>query len=105
MEISFERYFKLRNILQAFSVRDIQMVAVMFQWTGANGFSPDEVISYAGVFQDLRQLEAVGYFNRITTPEQGKQIRAIEKLLPPEFRREARKVRLENSFSGRLGKG
>jgi len=100
--LSFERFFKLRNLLQSFTLRDIQTVGVLLTWTDANGFSSDEAREYAQIAPNFVQLEAMGYFNKVTTPEQAKEIREFERRLPSDFRREARKVRLGNSFTGAL---
>lgn len=102
--ISFERFFKLRNLLQAFTTRDIQTVSVLLTWAGSNGFSSEEVLQFSQIAPNFTSLERMGYFNKRTTVEQAREIREFERKLPVEFRREARKVRLQNSYSGNVGK-
>jgi hypothetical protein len=103
--MEFARYFKMRNILQAFTVRDVQMVAVLMDWAASNGFEPTEVVDYAKISPNFVELERLGYFSKAHNPEQLRTIRQFEKLLPRDFRREARKVRLENSYTGVIKHG
>jgi hypothetical protein len=102
--MTFEQFFKLRNLLRAFTIRDVQTTGVLLGWVRRSGFTPEQVEMYALIAPTLGELERIGYFNKINTPEQLRGIRELEKRLPKEFRQEARKVRLNNSYTGLIGR-
>lgn len=98
--LTLEKMFDLRNKLQAFQMRDIQMVQVLLTWTRACGFTDSEVLEFSKIFPLYNRMEQIGYFNARTTPAQGKVIKEFERSLPVDVRRQFRRIRLEKSATG-----
>lgn len=104
-EFTFEKFYKMKGLLDAFTIADIQKTAVLLGWMRSNGFTTTDVEMYVRIAPNFLALERMGYFAKATTPEKAKEIRRFERLLPQPFRKEARRVRLEQSYAGPLKKG
>lgn len=101
-ELSLKRFGELKNIFSVFSLRDIQSLAVILTWAKEKEVSYSELQDYVKILPNILLLEQNGYFLNYQTIEQLRFLREIEKKLPRVFRRELRKARLNNTFSGRL---
>lgn len=102
--MTFEKYFKLRISTEAFSRRDIQMTGVMLEWINQCGYTIEEFLLFTKLFPVFEELSRVGIFSTRQTPEQAKQIRAYERTLPRELRREVRRTRLAYMATGPASK-
>lgn len=100
--LSVERFFQIQKRSQAFSMKDIQTMAVMVQWFQSVGVTLQEMAAYAVMAPRVLELFSLGYFDPAPSPEQLKQIRRVEASLPKEARKMWRKARLNNSWSGSI---
>jgi hypothetical protein len=98
------QFYSIQGNLQAFSMKDLQTFATFLIWTEQLGLSHKEITDFLHYLPLYRRLEMNHYFNPMIPPEQSKVVRQIEKDIPRELRRELRKVRLERSFSGMVGR-
>ena len=94
----------MAGLLQAFTLRDVQMVGVFLHWASQCKFTFPQIMEYITIAPKMDSLAKSGYFNQFVTPEMAKEHRVIEKLLPRDFRRELRHLRLDRNFFGRIGK-
>lgn len=102
MGLTFERFYKLRRNLDAFTARDIQTAGVMLEWIESVGFTSDELLMFSKIAPTLHELERIGYFQSHPLPQTLHAIRELEKRLPKAFRKEARSVRLASTDFGRV---
>jgi hypothetical protein len=95
------RFFQMQKRSQAFSLKDIQTMAVMLHWFQTCDFTVDEILEFIVVTPRILEMFELGYFNPNPSVRQLKEIKRAESALPVEARRMWRKARLENSWMGR----
>ena len=98
-----DKFFGMHRRMQAFSLRDLQAIGVIFHWGRKCGFTLEDVEWFVALAPAFTELEMQGYFNQYHSPEQSKVLRRIEMRLPRDIRRELRKARLKNLRYGGLG--
>lgn len=101
-----ERLFKLRVVLRAFNLRDLQTAGAIMSWATDSGFSFKEIHTGARLVPALEALERAGYLDPSPSVEKSRDLKRIEDTLPKDIKRELRKVRLNaSSYGYQKGKG
>ena len=98
--ITLQRIFEIQQLMQAFSLRDLQTLSTMFQWSEQCKIRLDELILYLKMIPVFGQLERLNYFSAYQSVPQMRIIKRFERKLPKEFRIELRKLRLRNIGNG-----
>lgn len=98
--IPVEDFLEVDRLMQAFSFRDLQVTVTVATWMGHNGIDFPHLIAYLKMVPSMRELFKLGYFLQHTTPDHAKELRAFERTLDKELRKELRKARLKQLESG-----
>lgn len=103
-EMSFDRFYALRQRMQAFSQADLQKFGVAVQWMRSLGHEDWEIMFFIRAVPAFLDLERIGFFRATHTVEELKAIRSYEKSLPKSIRKEVRQARLRHAYVGPIGK-
>ena len=95
--VSLKRVYDIQQLMQAFSLRDIQTVSTLVLWAEQCSIRWDELVLYLKLTPLFSQLERINYFLPHQPVHKAREIREFEKKLPKEFRIELRKLRLKNT--------
>ena len=98
---------KIRFLLGAFSIRDIQVANTLVSWLAQNNITSRQFQDYVRIWFEINRLQAQGYFSPDRSPETGKYARSLERAIQdPIVRRYARNMRLamtQFSYPGSKG--
>jgi hypothetical protein len=101
--MNIKRLSEIDSRMDAFTLRDLQHLAVLVAWGRQCQFSLEELIAYLSVAPTFRQLITVGFSQATHSIQQLKIIKSLEQALPRELRKEFRRIRLNNARFGTEG--
>jgi hypothetical protein len=98
---------RIHHLLEAFSLRDIQVANTLVSWLYQNGVTSRRFQDYVQMWFEINQLQLKGYFDRVDTAEKNKYVRSLERAIQDlVLRRYVRNMRLATtpfSAPGRRG--
>ena len=104
MKLQFERFLDMRSKFLAFTLRDLQTTGTLFSWAEKCGYTLEDVQWFCNTAPVLSSVDLQHYFIVYNRPEFAKQVKALEKRLPKDVRRELRRARLNATVFGDMSK-